>query len=72
MGKEYAYRLIRAKETTDNLSGLKATPLSETHIRPLTFLAPEQQREVWQKAVEIAPDGKITAAEGNRCRLTRR
>ena len=35
-------------------------------MSPLTKLAPEQQAEVWQEAVETAPDGKVTAAHVTR------
>lgn len=36
--------------------------IPEGHLRPLTKLDPDQQREAWQQAVETAPTGKITAA----------
>jgi predicted SnoaL-like aldol condensation-catalyzing enzyme len=35
--------------------------ISERQARPLTKLEPEQQQEAWQKVVETAPEGKITA-----------
>jgi phage N-6-adenine-methyltransferase len=34
----------------------------ESHVAPLTVLEPAQQREAWAKAVETAPNGKVTAA----------
>lgn len=37
-------------------------PETESQARPLTTLDAEQQREAWQRAVETAPEGKITAA----------
>lgn len=37
-------------------------PANERQARPLTSLEPEQQREAWQRAVDTAPNGKITAA----------
>jgi hypothetical protein len=43
--------------------GSEILPISERQVRPLTQLEPEQQREVWQQAVEAAggkvPSGRI-------------
>jgi len=38
--------------------------IPESQLRPLTKLRnkPDQQREAWQKVVETAPEGKVTAA----------
>jgi hypothetical protein len=36
-------------------------PQNESQIRPLTKLPPEKQVKAWRKAVETAPEGKITA-----------
>jgi hypothetical protein len=36
-------------------------PQNESQIRPLTKLPPEKQAKAWMKAVETAPEGKITA-----------
>lgn len=36
-------------------------PQNESQVRPLTKLPPEKQVKAWRKAVETAPDGKITA-----------
>lgn len=60
-GRSYADRLIAYTKVTDVLTptGVKIT--SERQIRSLTHLQPEQQKEVWEKAVESAPDGKVTA-----------
>lgn len=38
------------------------SPANERQVRPLARLEPEQQKEAWQRAVETAPDGKVTAA----------
>ncbi len=35
--------------------------IPERHLRPLTSLPPDEQREVYQRAVETAPEGKVTA-----------
>ena len=37
------------------------TQIGEKHIRPLTSLPAEAQPIVWQRAVETAPNGKVTA-----------
>jgi hypothetical protein len=43
--------------------GSEILPISERQVRPLTQLEPDQQREVWQQAVEAAggkvPSGRI-------------
>jgi hypothetical protein len=43
--------------------GSQILPISERQVRPLTQLEPDQQREVWQQAVEAAggkvPSGRI-------------
>lgn len=68
--------LIGAAEVVDNLSSkvepmLKREPMvlvlptSERQCRPLTMLKPEQQQEVWRKAVDISqgkvPSGKVVS-----------
>ncbi len=62
--------LIGAAEVVDNLSGKReplvlVLPTSERQCRPLTKLEPQQQREVWRKAVETAqgrvPSGKVVS-----------
>ena len=35
--------------------------LLESQARPLVALEPEEQRVVWQRVVETAPNGKVTA-----------
>jgi phage N-6-adenine-methyltransferase len=62
MSKTHANRLIASAETADNLTPTGVIPQSERHIRPITHLDPEQQREVWHRATETAPNGKVTAA----------
>jgi hypothetical protein len=53
-----AYQLIEAAKITRNLSTVvDIQPTSERQTRPLTNLEPEQQAEVWKKAVETAPEG---------------
>lgn len=63
MSRPHAYRLIEAAEVVRNLSPMgDILPANERQARPLTALEPEQQAEVWQQAVETAPNGKVTAA----------
>ncbi len=59
-----ARQLIDAAQVVANIQSVTVVTLpdSETHVRPLVYLPPEAQREVWQVAVETAPGGKVTAA----------
>jgi hypothetical protein len=56
-----AYQFIDSVKVIDNVRNCAQTPINESQTRPLARLEPEQQKEVWQKAVETAPDGKVTA-----------
>lgn len=58
----HAKRLVDSAIIAKNLEPLGETNFSERHLRPLKNLQPEQQREVYQRAVETAPNGKVTAA----------
>jgi site-specific DNA-methyltransferase (adenine-specific) len=62
MNRNYANRVIAAAEVTANLVPMGTIPATERQARPLTVLEPEQQREAWQRAVETATNGKVTAA----------
>lgn len=62
MGRNYANRMIAAAEVVTNLVPVGTIPAGERQARPLTTLPPDAQREVWQEAVESAPNGKVTAA----------
>jgi hypothetical protein len=57
--KSRANQLIAGAEVADNLTTTVA--ISEHTIRPLAKLPPKEQKEVYLKAVETAPDGKVTA-----------
>jgi hypothetical protein len=71
MSRVRAHQLIVAAEVARNLSvpplegavlTTVNTPLAnEAQARPLAALSPEQQLEAWHKAVETAPNGKVTA-----------
>ena len=61
--RAYAYRLIGSAQVVDAVSPIGIQiPSNERQTRPLARLEPSQQREAWQKAVETAPEGKVTAA----------
>lgn len=63
MSRPRAYQLIDAATTVTILSTIvDKIPTTESQARPLTKLEPEIQPIVWQRAVETAPDGKVTAA----------
>jgi len=62
--RAHAYRLIAAADAMHNLSPVGDTqPTSESQIRSLTGLEPEQQREAWEEAIKNAPNGKPTAKD---------
>lgn len=61
----YLYRQLEAAQTEKVISPIgEKKEIPESQLRPLTKLKdnPEQQREAWKKAVETAPEGKVTAA----------
>lgn len=63
LNRAYAYRLIGSAQVVDAVSPIGIqSPGNERQTRPLAKLEPDQQREAWQKAVETAPEGKVTAA----------
>lgn len=60
--RAHVYRLIDSAKVVEVLSPIGIQkPENERQTRPLSKLEPERQREVWQKAVETAPNGKVTA-----------
>jgi hypothetical protein len=60
-----AYQLLEAAKVAGNLAVQSSTivevPANEAQVRPLVQLKSDQQREVWQEAVQTAPKGKVTA-----------
>jgi hypothetical protein len=60
--ERYLYYQLEAAQTERNICTKVQNQIPETHLRPLSKLQPAQQREAWQKAVDTAPDGKVTAA----------
>lgn len=63
-GRAHAYRLIDAAQVVENVSNWRqnVAPATESQARPLAALPPAQQREAWERVLETAPNGKITAA----------
>lgn len=60
--QSYLYRQLEAAQTEKNISVSPIGEIPEARLRPLTRIKdPEEQREVYQKAVETAPEGKVTA-----------
>jgi len=71
IARNYANKMIAAAGIIRNLGTIVPTdaspivgilPVNEAQTRPLALLEPEQQREAWQRAVESAPNGKVTGA----------
>lgn len=63
LARRQAYLLIDAASAIENvIHGSQILPTNERQVRPLTSLSPDLQALAWQKAVETAPDGKITSA----------
>lgn len=63
MSRPRAYQFIEAAEIVAVLSTNVdiQPPANEAQARPLSVIEPEHRAEVWQRAVETAPEGKITA-----------
>ena len=56
--RQRAHQLITAASTAEELSTIVDTPPArEAHVRPLLAIPKDHQAEVWQAAVETAPDG---------------
>lgn len=62
-GQSRVYQLLEAARVERNISTIVEMPVAivEAHLRPLTPLDPPAQREIWQRVVETAPDGVVTA-----------
>ena len=68
---QQGHRLMAAAQVMGNLEPMGSTmvepigsilPKTESQVRPMASLPPERQAEAWQRAVETAPEGKVTAA----------
>ncbi len=58
----YQFKAAQIEQNVSNCTKVQLGVIPETHLRPLSKLEPEKQKEAWQRAVATAPDGKITAA----------
>ncbi|MEJ7862347.1 MAG: ParB N-terminal domain-containing protein [Pyrinomonadaceae bacterium] len=56
------WQLHSANQTERLLNPGSVGEIPEKHLRPLANLKAEDVSEVWQKAKETAPDGKVTTA----------
>ncbi|MDH5524480.1 MAG: hypothetical protein OEY01_10885 [Desulfobulbaceae bacterium] len=66
LSRPRAYQLIEAATVAENLStNGRQTPKNERQARALVGLEPTLQLELWEQAVETAPDGKVTASHIN-------
>jgi len=64
-GGNYIFKQFAAAQIEQNITDCTTVQLGtipERQLRPLSKLEPAQQRTAWQKAVDTAPDGKVTAA----------
>jgi hypothetical protein len=53
MKKDYANKMIGSSEVIDNLNTIVSVlPITESQVRPLTKLDPEQQQQAWQEVVK--------------------
>ena len=66
MVRRHANRMIAAAQAVVNLGPIGPIPQVESQARPLTQLAPDDQRIAWERAIETAPEGKITGAHVQR------
>lgn len=60
-----ARQLMSAAETFVNIQTgtiVPVLPATESQARPLSTIEPEHQAEVWQRVIDTAPEGKITAS----------
>ena len=63
MARQRAHQLIGAAEAVSSLSKLfDKPPTTESHAAALAAIEPPLRASVWERALETAPEGKITAA----------
>jgi hypothetical protein len=61
MARAHAYRLIEAAQIVGDVSPIGDIPANEAQARELGKVPTEKRAEAWQRAVDTAPDGGITA-----------
>jgi hypothetical protein len=63
--QSYLYRQLEAAKAERNILSVLdhalMSEIPESHLRPLASLSSSDQREAYQKAIETAPEGKVTA-----------
>lgn len=59
--RQHVNHQISAAQVAANLETMVSKPESERQARPLASLEPDEQRQAWSRAVETAPNGKVTA-----------
>lgn len=62
ISERHMWRLHAANQTENLLTPGSVGGVPEKQLRPLTALDPTDQPIIWQRAVETAPNGKVTAA----------
>jgi hypothetical protein len=62
MSKTQANRLVDAAEVMESLTPIGVIPANEAQARPLAAVPPEERADVWQEAVDTAPNGKVSTA----------
>lgn len=58
----YQFKAAQIEQNVSDCTTVQLGTIPERQLRPLSKLEPDQQREAWAKAVETAPEGKVTAA----------
>lgn len=62
MARRTAYQMIEAAEAFNDVRNCAhILPANEAQVRPLVSIPAEQRAEAWARAVETAPQGKVTA-----------
>jgi phage N-6-adenine-methyltransferase len=63
LSRPYAYQLMDAATVVHHVSAVAdILPANEAQARPLAALRPDEQGQVWRRALETAPNGRLTAA----------
>jgi hypothetical protein len=66
----HANRLVQAAEISENLKPIGFIPTHESQVRPLAGLKPENQRIIWEQAIEESDGGQPTAAKVDEVKTT--
>lgn len=63
MERRRTYQIMDAAKVVGNVNlGTQIAPANERQARPIASLPPEVQPVAWQRAIDTAPDGRVTAA----------